>query len=144
MDRNGSSECYDESMLDPVTMMLVRAHECLAGAESEFANGRHNNCANRAYYACFQAAIAALAREGIRPAGEQWGHEAVPSSFDGVLINRRKLYPPDLRGMLDRNRVFRLRADYFTQPVTEVEASRALRRARSFVTAIQQHGGRTQ
>lgn len=130
-------------MLDVATMMLARALECLAGAESELANSRYNNRANRAYYACFQAAIAALAREGIQPAGEQWSHEAVPSSFDGILVNRRKLYPPDLRGVLDRNRVVRLRAGYLSQPVTEVEASRALRRTRGFVTTIQQSGGRT-
>src|SRR5205823_6359850 len=41
-----------------------KALESLAGAESELANGRYNNAANRAYYACFQAAIAALQRAG--------------------------------------------------------------------------------
>ena len=39
---------------------LAKAQESLAGAESEFAAGRYNNCANRCYYACFQAAIHAL------------------------------------------------------------------------------------
>jgi len=45
-------------------LFLEKAGEALAGAESEFANGRYNNCANRCYYACFQAAIAALTRVG--------------------------------------------------------------------------------
>ncbi len=39
---------------------LDKAIESLAGAESEFANRRYNNCANRCYYGMFQAAIAAL------------------------------------------------------------------------------------
>ena len=32
---------------------LEKAVESLAGAESEYVNGRYNNCANRCYYACF-------------------------------------------------------------------------------------------
>ncbi len=46
---------------------LAKAEESLAGAEREFAAGAYNNCANRAYYACFQAAIAALDLADIRP-----------------------------------------------------------------------------
>jgi hypothetical protein len=46
-------------------VFLLKAEESLSGAESEFANDRNNNCANRCYYACFQAAIAALLTEGI-------------------------------------------------------------------------------
>ena len=51
-------------------VFLLKAEESLSGAESEFANERYNSCANRCYYACFQAAIAALLTEGIRPAGD--------------------------------------------------------------------------
>jgi len=58
---------------------LVRARESLLGAESEFVNGRYNNVANRAYYACFQAAIAALVLADIRPPGGKadWSHQFV-------------------------------------------------------------------
>ena len=45
-------------MAESVESFLVKAEESLAGAESEYVNGRYNNCANRCYYACFQAAIA--------------------------------------------------------------------------------------
>ena len=58
-------------MIDLASLFMAKALECLAGAESELANKRYNNCANRAYYACFQAAIDALTREGIQPAGDQ-------------------------------------------------------------------------
>jgi uncharacterized protein (UPF0332 family) len=62
---------------------LAKASESLLTAESEYANGRYNSCANRCYYACFQAAIAALLGEGIRPAG-QWSHEFVQAQFVGT------------------------------------------------------------
>ena len=120
---------------------LNKAVESLIGAESEFSNKRYNNTANRAYYACFQAAIAALLRAGVRPRGDEWSHDFVPSQFDGVLINRRHLYPAELRGMLNRNAGLRLSADYDEDPVTETEANRALRRSRTFVRTIHAEGG---
>ena len=40
-----------------VSTYLDKAAESLAGAASEFVNRRYNNCANRAYYACFQSAV---------------------------------------------------------------------------------------
>lgn len=53
-------------------LFLEKALENLQCAESEFAAGRYNSCANRCYYRCFQAAISALLREGIRPARGGW------------------------------------------------------------------------
>jgi uncharacterized protein (UPF0332 family) len=44
---------------------LAKAQESLAGADSELAHRRFNNCVRDAYYACFQAAIAALLNEEI-------------------------------------------------------------------------------
>lgn len=41
---------------------LAKAAESLLTAESEFDHGRHNSYANRCYYTCFQAAIAAMGR----------------------------------------------------------------------------------
>jgi uncharacterized protein (UPF0332 family) len=46
---------------------LAKARESFAGAESELIDGRFNNCARSVYYACFQAAIAALLEAGISP-----------------------------------------------------------------------------
>ena len=63
-------------MEQDITIYLAKATESLLTAESEFANGRYNSCANRCYYACFQAVIAALLHEGIRPRG-QWSHAFV-------------------------------------------------------------------
>lgn len=38
----------------------TKAKDSLQGAESEFTQARFDNAVNRAYYACFQAAVAAL------------------------------------------------------------------------------------
>ena len=127
-------------MEQDITIYLVKATESLQTAESEFANGRYNSCANRCYYACFQAAIAALLREGIRPRG-QWNHQFVQGQFVGVLINQRHRSDPQLRRVLSDNQTLRDQADYRAELVTATQAGRALRRSRLFVTAVRQRGG---
>ncbi len=123
-----------------VQAFLAKALESLAGAETEYAERRYNNCANRSYYACYQAAVAALVLGGIRPNGPFWSHDWVQSTFAGLLINRRKLYPSDLSDDLGRLMSLRQRADYETLQITPTQATRALRRAREFVRAIEQGG----
>src|ERR671923_57398 len=127
-------------MEQDITIYLAKAEESLRTAESEFANGRYNSCANRCYYACFQAAIAALLAEGIRARG-QWSHEFVQGQFVGVLINQRQLYDTQLRRVLSDNQSLRDKADYRPELVTATQASRALRRSRLFVAAVRQRGG---
>lgn len=127
-------------MEQDITIYLVKATESLQTAESEFVNGRYNSCANRCYYACFQAAIAALLREGIRPHG-QWSHEFVQGQFVGVLINQRHLYDRELRRVLADNQSLRDKADYRAELVTATQAGRALRRSRTFVATLRQRGG---
>jgi uncharacterized protein (UPF0332 family) len=127
-------------MEQTITIYLTKAIESLLTAESEFANGRYNSCANRSYYACFLAAIAAILTEGIRPAG-QWNHQFVQAQFVGLLINKRKRYESELRRILADNQSLRDKADYRPEFVTATQASRALRRTRLFVTAIRQRGG---
>ena len=48
---------------------LEKAEQNLAAAQSEFINGRYDSSASRSYYACFQAAIYALAGTGILASG---------------------------------------------------------------------------
>ncbi|HZO26458.1 MAG TPA: HEPN domain-containing protein [Chloroflexota bacterium] len=115
---------------------LERAVESLEGARSELARQRFHNCANRCYYACFQAAIHALVMHGFRPTRGDWGHDFVESQFVGQLINRRHLYDATLRTVLEQNRDLRVTADYRRERVTEVRVSRALQRAERFVDAI--------
>lgn len=129
------------TMTDAAAAYLAKAVESLAGAENEFVSGRYNNCANRCYYACFQAAIAALVRVGVR-SREQWGHDFVQAQFAGQLINRRKFYGAELRNILPRAYAVRRTGDYDTQQVTRTDAERALARTRLFVQAILAREGR--
>lgn len=126
-----------------ISNYLAKATESLEGAESELANSRFNNCANRCYYACFQAAIAALLSADIQarsPSGI-WRHQTVHAQFVEQLINRRRRYPPSLRTVLTENMKLRHEADYETDTITQKQATRALRRSRAFVNAIQLEGG---
>src|SRR5215212_10880254 len=123
-----------------ITIYAAKATESLQTAESEFVNGRYNSCANRCYYSCFQTAIVALLREGIRPRG-QWSHEFVHAQVVGILINQRKRYDSDLRRVLADNQTLRDQADYRAELVTPTQAARALRRSRMLVNAVQQRGG---
>jgi uncharacterized protein (UPF0332 family) len=121
-------------------LFAQKARASLAGAESEFVHGRFDNCANRCYYACFQAAVAGLARHGVVPpggAGAAWSHAIVQAQFVTQLIDRRKRYPASLRDTLSRTMTLRQAADYTTDAVTQTQAERALRRARTFVQAAE-------
>jgi uncharacterized protein (UPF0332 family) len=112
-----------------------KAWESLAGAESETANGRYNNnAANRAYYACYQAAIAAPVSAGLRRS--RWDHDYVQAQFAGQLIARRKLYPSELRSVLSDLSVLRVEADYEQKNVSRSSAHRAVRDAGRFLNRV--------
>ena len=131
-------------MIDTSGFFLAKANESLQGAESELANGRLNNCANRTYYACFQAAIAALLRAGIRPTNAQraWQHAFVLSQFTGQLVNRRHVFARGLRETLPYLSTLRRQADYRAEAISRSEAIHGLDLARSFVQAVQERSAR--
>lgn len=118
----------------------TKARESLLSAEVDYAAARYNSCANRADYACFQAAVAALLAEGLRPANPrgEWSHEFVQSQFNGVLIARRKRYPATLRRILRDSIEVREKADYTPAAVSARVAERVLRAAQTFVHAIEE------
>ena len=63
--------------------------------------------------------------------------------FVGVFINQRHLYDRELRRVLADNQILRDKADYRPELVNATQASRALRRTRTFVAAVRQRGGVT-
>ena len=65
-------------------LYLTKAEESLRGAESEYTQGRYNNTANRCYYACFQAAIAALSHDQMGRRGGPTGPCVCPSHLCGA------------------------------------------------------------
>lgn len=107
----------------------------LDGASGELVNGRRDNCASRAYFACFQAAVAALIRFGIYVADPRpvLGHDATQALFTRELIQRRKVFPAELRRTLPELIGMRHAADYWATGVSEREAGQGLARARTFV-----------
>jgi uncharacterized protein (UPF0332 family) len=126
-------------MADARDVFLAKAMDCLASAEAEVSPGRYDSAANRCYYACYQAAVAALIEVGVGPSRRdgQWSHQAVHAQFSGLLIKRRKKYPGDFRDVHSANLDLRSIGDYSGFRVTETEARRALRRTQEFVRVIQ-------
>ncbi|MFN8633151.1 MAG: HEPN domain-containing protein [Chloroflexota bacterium] len=130
-------------MIDFGELYLAKAHASLAGAQSELEQRRFDNAANRAYYACFQAAVAALTWAGFRPPGGvgTWDHGFVQARFVGELVNRRKRYASDLRDTLSVAMRQRHKADYQYDSVTADQAIRVVRRATRFVDDIRSKRG---
>ena len=118
-------------MNQEVEPYLSKARESLSGAQSELANARYNNAANRAYYASYQAAIVAMIRAGIMRSF--WSHDEVQALFAGQLIGRRKLYPSAMRSVLNELSVLRTRGDYEVRTVSRSAAEHAVRDAEHFL-----------
>ena len=115
---------------------LRKARESLASAEADFEAGRFNSAANRAYYASFQAAVAALTEQGVGPRGASWDHKFVISEFSGKLVRRRKIMPARFRGVLDSLLTARLFADYRADGIGRGTARRAVAEARRLVAEV--------
>jgi uncharacterized protein (UPF0332 family) len=116
---------------------LGKAEESLESAHDDFSAGRFNACARNAYYAAFQAAVAALLHEGIEPRG-RWGHEFVQAQFAGMLVYRRKLYPARMRGDLAEAFQLRTEGDYSARMVRRRSVSRVLEFARLLVRLVKE------
>jgi len=117
---------------------LAKAQECLASAEADFAAGRHNSVANRAYYAGFHAAIAALMEADIRPQGKAWEHRFVFSEFSGKLVTRRKAFSARFTRSLQRLYESRIVGDYRTENVPVRISQAMLIEASTLVQAVQE------
>jgi uncharacterized protein (UPF0332 family) len=117
-------------------VFLEKAVSALAGAESELAEGRYDNVANRCYYACFQAAVVALEPTNRR-------HASAMDAFGGASAIRRGVNQPSEaisesppRCFLSEVAAVRQTADYSRRRVSESEARQVLRRSREFVAAV--------
>ncbi len=117
-------------------MELSRAVESLKAAELCLNESLVNSAANRAYYAMFQAAQAALEAEGF--ARSEWSHRGLHASFNRDLIHQRKLYPRVLRDYLTSALAVRQAADYGESGISAKIARRVVRRASEFVNVTQE------
>jgi uncharacterized protein (UPF0332 family) len=123
-------------------MMFEKALESLNAAELCFQQKMYNSTANRAYYAMFQAAIAALEQVGVRAAKGSWGHDTLQAVFADQLIRQRKLYPRHFASFLPNGFQTRQLADYGNEMLSQRKARTILRWAREFVKQVEekQHG----
>jgi uncharacterized protein (UPF0332 family) len=115
---------------------LAKARSSLRTAQSAYKQGDSDSCASRAYFAVFQAEIAALIKLTEFRQGE-WRHERVQAEFNRRLIQARKVFPISLRSIHDDLIGRRHTADYTEQHVSVRLAEQCLRRAAEMLTAIE-------
>jgi uncharacterized protein (UPF0332 family) len=115
---------------------LAKARNSLRTAQSAYQQGDFDSCASRAYFAVFQAEIAALIKlTELHP--EEWRHEHVQAEFNRRLIQARKVFPASLRSIHDDLIGRRHTADYTGQHVSARLGEQCLRRATEMLTAIE-------
>ena len=113
---------------------LSKTEDNLKIAQIGFEHKCYNACANRAYFAAFQGAIAALIDKGIKQG--KFDHKWVQAEFNERLIKRQKVYPGRLRAYLLKMQLLRNMADYEHKKVSRTDASEQLRKAEEIVTFI--------
>ena len=108
----------------------------LRTAQSAYAQGDFDSCASRAYFAVFQAEIAALIKlTEFRHA--HWRHDRVQAEFNRRLILARKLFSASLRSTHYDLVGIRHTADYSDQFISTRTAEQCLRKAAEMFTAIE-------
>ena len=128
-------------------LFLAKAQSNLQAAERDRAQRAFDPCVSRAYFAAFQAAIAALlALADYRRRGHYWDHGEVAAEFTRRLIRQRKVFGGELASILDDLKTRRHQADYSTFSMSDKIAQRMLNKARKLMelveTALESMGGR--
>jgi uncharacterized protein (UPF0332 family) len=111
---------------------LERARENIDAAEILLNAERYNASANRAYYAAFHAAIAALFHFGHPP---EIDHKPVQAAFNSFLIKQRKLFPSEMKSDLLEMLDVRGDADY-RAGIGKKKAIAQVKQAKYFVSTV--------
>lgn len=114
--------------------LLLRARQAVQSAKTLLSAGDLNGAVNRAYYAMFYAAHAALAHQGVEVASSK--HGIVVGRFGQHLVKTR-LLPRSVGASLNQMLELRQRADYGGTAVTHIDAERGLSQAEAFVAAVE-------
>ena len=117
---------------------LAKATENLTAADLCLQHSLRNASVNRAYYAMFHVAIAALIHHGISKSGEMWKHDFVQAEFSRALIQRRKIFPGHLKDVLSKTIQQRQVADYEPVSINERMARQILQRAERFINQVKE------
>ena len=121
-----------------ISKQLESADQALDDAEFLLKNGRYNAAVNRAYYAMFYAALAALMKSG----GElPRTHSGVRNQL-GLRYVTTGIIEPELAKTLQGTYELRRRSDYeLYTSFTEDEIEQAVQNARTFVTEVRRVTG---
>ena len=120
--------------------LLERADRAIASAGLLLKSGDANGACNRAYYAMFDAARAALLTMTEPPTSEAIKtHSGLISAFSLHIVKPGRV-TAELGKAFSKVSEIRLVADYSDEEVTPERASWAIDQAKSFVDAIKQLG----
>jgi uncharacterized protein (UPF0332 family) len=115
---------------------MGKAETALASARLLFSAGDSDGATNRAYYAMFDAATAALQWAGTADTAPKT-HSGMITSFGRNLVQAGHL-SPEMGRSLNRVHELRLTADYLSTPVPLEKAKQAIEEAATFVAAIRE------
>lgn len=116
---------------------MDRARRAIASAKLLLADGDINGACNRAYYAMFDAARAALAAAGAPvDANAIKTHSGLISAFSLHLVKPDRL-PVESGKTLNRVAELRLIADYLEGKISADKAQSAIDYAQSFIETIE-------
>jgi uncharacterized protein (UPF0332 family) len=125
--------------MNPFDDDLRKANEFYTVARLCFEQGYYNSCANRAYYAMYRAAFAALKKfvsSAIIP--EPSNHKGLIGKFTNELIHRRKVFPSQFGDYLHKNLQARIIGDYKLDDVSQRDARRCLNYAQEFLAKVEE------
>jgi uncharacterized protein (UPF0332 family) len=120
------------------TELIHKAGVALASARLLLDAGDSDGATNRAYYAMFDAATAALFWTGVVSSRTPpRTHSGLISNFGQHLVQAGAL-PAELGRSLNRVHELRLTADYLAGPIALEKAERAIEEAEAFVGHIRE------
>ncbi len=117
--------------------LMVKAQRALTSARTLLADGDNDGACNRAYYAMFDAARAALlASKAPVPPEVAKTHSGLISAFSLHLVKPGK-FPVELGKSFNKAEDLRLIADYKGDPLDAGDARWVVEQAAAFVGAVQ-------
>jgi len=117
---------------------LEKAKGNLKVAQLALDAGEYDASVSRAYYAVFQAELAALLKlTDYRRKGKHWDHGDVQAELSRRLIRERKVLPSHLADVPESLMYWRHIADYDADRVSAKTARRFFAKARDFVETIE-------
>lgn len=120
--------------------LMAKARPAAASAGLLFAAGDADGASNRAYYAMFDAARAALIVSGTAEPEGIRTHSGLITAFSLHLVKTGKV-PLELGRTLNKVEDIRLVADYKGEPADQEAVGWAVTQAQAFVAYIEAHFG---